>query len=115
MDKIFLRSLFEFHKGFLKKLYAGEESPHHVLSVSSDRSLDVLIRILHLIAIGEIVLRRKDSSILKNSRKLKTLQKFESKKNLLHYLNESRETKLKLLKQLGSVYRYLLYSFFNEM
>lgn len=115
MDKIYLRVLFESQKGFLKKLYAGEESAPRLLMVANDHSLDVLIRILYLIANGEIVLQAKNANIIKKSRKLKTLMRFESKKYMLNLLNESRENKLKSLKQLSSVYPILLYSFFNEM
>jgi len=114
MDKLYLRELFESQKGFLKKLQSGEPA-QRTLSVANDHSLNVLIRALHLIAIGEVVLRASDSSVMNTSRKVKHLRLLESKNYMLKLLNESRENKLKVLKQLSSLYPVLLYSFFNEM
>jgi hypothetical protein len=114
MDKVYLRSLFLMHKGFLKKLYKSEEPPKRLLLVGNDNSLNVLIRILHLIAIGEISLRSSDSSILKKSLRLKKLTKFESKVYFWKLLNASREDKIKTLNQFSSVFPVLLNSFFNE-
>lgn len=114
MDKLYLRQLFESQKGFLQKLQSGEPA-QRTLSVANDHSLNVLIRALHLIAIGEIVLRSNDSYVMKTSRKVKHLRLFESKTYLIKLLNDSRENKLKVLRQLSSLYPILLYSFFNEM
>jgi hypothetical protein len=69
MDKVYLRSLFLREKGFLKKLYLGEEGTS-VLILANDKSLDVLIRVLHLLASGEIPMRKQDEIVLRNAKKL---------------------------------------------
>lgn len=114
MDKVYLRSLFESQKGFLKRLQSGEET-RHLLHVANDHSLNVLFRILHLIASGEISLPAKSSQTIKKSLRVKKLLSFESKKFLQTALNSSRENKLKLLTQFNKIYPDLLYSFFNEI
>jgi hypothetical protein len=114
MDKVYLLSEFLSQKGFLKKLYKNEEPASRILSVANDRSLNVLLKILFLIATGEITLRSADSATLKKSLRMKKLLQFESKKFLLNLLNNSRQEKLTVLKQFVSVYTVFLYSFFNE-
>ncbi len=114
MDKVYLLSLFQTQKGFLKKLYEGEQT-QKVLNLANDHSLDVVIRILHLIATGEIVLSQKHAHLLKKSLRLSKLNKFESQKYFLTLLNNSREQKVLTLKQFTKVYPFLLYSFFNEL
>ena len=114
MDKVYLLSLFQSQKGFLKKLYEGDQ-PQKVLNLANDHSLDVLIRILHLIASGEIVLSNQHSHTLKKSLRLGKLNRFESQKYFLNLLHNSREQKVSILKQFTKIYRVLLYSFFNEI
>jgi intein-encoded DNA endonuclease-like protein len=113
MDKVYLLSLFQTQKPFLKRLYKAEENVNQTLLVANDHSLNVLVRILHLIANGEIVLRKSDSDLIKKSLRMKKLLQFESKKYFLQVLNGSRDDKLKLLRQFSSLYPTLLYSFFN--
>lgn len=115
MDKVYLLSLFQTQKGFLKKLYVSQENSNRVISVASDPSLNVLIRILHLVANGQIVLRAIDSKLIKSSKRTKKLNMFESKTYLLKMLNQSREQKVSVLKQFSSLYPILLHSFFNEI
>lgn len=114
MDKVYLLSLFQSQKGFLNKLYQNDQ-PQKVLSLANDHALDVLIRILHLIASGEIVLSNKHLQLLKKSLRLGKLNKFESKKYFWDLLNNSREQKMLVLKQFTKIYPVLLYSFFNEI
>ena len=114
MDKVYLRSLFESQKGFLKKLQSGEQT-RRALFVANDYSLNVVIRILHLIAIGEISLPSKSSQTIKKSLRVKKLLSFESKKFFQSVLNSPRENKLKLLNQFIKLYPDLLYTFFNEV
>ena len=114
MDKVYLLSLFQSQKGFLKNLCEGEQ-PQKVLTVANDHALDVLIRILHLIAIGEIVLSNKHSADLKKSLRLNRLNKFQSQKYFLNILNNSREQKVLVLRQFTKIYPIFLYSFFNQI
>ncbi len=65
MDKVYLHSLFQSQKGFLKKLQSAEDT-RRVLFVANDHSLNVVIRILHLIAQGEITLPSKSLKTIKN-------------------------------------------------
>ena len=89
MDKVYLLSLFQSQKGFLKKLYEGDQTPR-ILAVANDHSLNVLIRILHLIANGEIVLSKEHASVIKKSLRLNKLRKFESQKYFIKYEKEIR-------------------------
>ncbi len=114
MDKVYLLSLFQSQKGFLKKLYEGEQPPR-LINIANDHALDVLIRILHLIANGEIVLSKEHSTAIKKSLKLNKLRKFESQKYFISLLNNSREQKVTILKQFSKIYPILLYSFFNQI
>jgi hypothetical protein len=114
MDKVYLLSLFQSQKGFLKKLYEGDQTPR-ILAVANDHSLNVLIRILHLIANGEIVLSKEHASVIKKSLRLNKLRKFESQKYFITLLNNSREQKVLVLKQFSKIYSALLYSFFNQI
>ena len=113
MDKVYLRSLFLSKKEFLKKLYNGDKS---VLNYGSDKALDTVIRILHLLSNGDIPMRKEDETIIKTSKKFNALNKFGSKIYFRELLNKStRESKLKSLKQFLKLYPILLYSFFNEI
>jgi hypothetical protein len=76
MDKVYLRSLFVQEKDFLKKLYDGQGN---ALTFASDKSLNTLIKILHLIAEGHIPMRKQDEAEIKTAKKFNSLNKFASK------------------------------------
>lgn len=114
MDKLYLRHMFEVHKDTLRKLYDGKNT-QNVLMAANDSCLDVLIKILHLIASGKISLRRKDHEQIKKSRRENKLLAFESSSFFLEQLNGSRENKLKALKQFSKVYPFILHLFFNRV
>lgn len=114
MDKVYLRSLFVNEKDFLKKLYNGQGWA--ALTFASDKSLNTLIKILHLLADGHIPMRKTDETELKNAKKFYALNKFSSKEYFRDILKKaSREAKLKQLKQFLKLYPILLHSFFNEI
>ena len=57
MDKPYLRHLIEENRELLKNLYSGSPKViQNELSRASDQSLDLLIRILYLVALGDICL-----------------------------------------------------------
>jgi hypothetical protein len=113
MDKVYLKSLFLREKEFLRNLYSSEDNAKFI-KYGNDKSLNVLIQILHLIASGEIHLRKTDSSALSSAKKLHSLHKFSSKKYFSSLLNSDREQKVTELKIFLRVYPILLYSFFNQ-
>lgn len=113
MDKLYLRHLFELNKDTLKKLYLGKNT-QKTLMAANDNCLDALIKILHLIASGKINLRRKDHEQIKKSRRENKLLAFEKSSYFLAQLHDSRENKLKTLKQFVKVYPFILYLFFNR-
>lgn len=114
MDKVYLRSLFLSEKDFLSKLHKAEGG--NTLTFASDKSLDTVIRILHLIANGHISLRKEDETVLRNAKKLNALNKFASKSFFHAILRKgTREEKLKDLKQFNKLYPILLHSFFKEV
>ena len=78
MDKVYLRHLFEENKTFLKHLSIGENA-NKILNNASDGSLDVILRILFLIATGEITLHESHEDTIKKSKRLRKLSAFESR------------------------------------
>lgn len=112
MDKVYLRSIFLREKTFLKDLYLNVDVSK-TLTTANDRSLDVLLKILHLIATGEISIKKNQSM---SNVVTKKLIAFESKKHFLTILNSnSREQKLKALKIFQRFFSTILYTFFNEI
>jgi hypothetical protein len=115
MDKPYLRHLFESNSDLLKTLFSGSpKNIQSVLSSSDDSSLDVIIRIFHLIAIGEISLTEEAAEGIRKAKRLQKLFAFESKAYFLNILKSSRKDKIDLLKQFTKVYSHLLYTFFHH-
>jgi hypothetical protein len=115
MDKPYLRHLFEENRTLLKTLYDGvPRIVHTELSKASDQSLNLLIRILYLISVGEISLTEEAAETIKKAKKLKRLFAFESKIYFHKILRSSRKEKLDVLRQFTKIYSSLLYTFFNH-
>lgn len=119
MDIPYLRSLMINHKGFLKNLYTGNSSINFkAIDNASDRQLNIVIRILHLIANGVIPIKAAQFKIVKTSKRFKLLRaKFESSRSFNQLLNTNvtdKVTRVKLLKQFASLYPHLFYTLFNE-
>lgn len=113
MDKVYLRHLFEENRHFLKQLSVGDNSKK-TLENAPDNSLDVVIRILYLIANGEITLHENHQETITKSKRLRKLSAFESRPYFLQLLQSPRSEKLILLKQFLKLYPYLLHSFFQR-
>ena len=119
MDIPYLRSLMINHKGFLKNLYTGNSLINFkAIDNASDRQLNIVIRILHLIANGVIPMKAAQFKIVKTSKRFKLLRaKFESSRSFNQILNTNvtdKVTRVKLLKQFASLYPHLFYTLFNE-
>jgi hypothetical protein len=112
MDKPYLRHLFEENRDLLKKLYLGTHAQKTLLA-ASDNSLDVVLRILFLIANGEIELYEGHSDAIKKSKRQNKLVAFQSRPYFLMLLRSPRLNKLQALKQFIKIYPFLLHSFFN--
>jgi hypothetical protein len=113
MDKIYLRTVFEEQKEFLKRLYTKDNS-FQALGNAEDESLNTLIKILHLLYLGEIHLSKADETILIKSKRSKKLQFFKLKSNFIKLLHGPRQNKIAALRQFVSLYPVLLHGFFND-
>ena len=117
MDIPYLRGEFLQVKGFLKDLYSNNPRSNTTrISFANTKSLNTLIKILHLVCNGNITIRKADHEALVKSRRLKTLRNsFESKKDFVNLLNSNSEQKIKILKLFVALYKNLLYTMFNEV
>jgi hypothetical protein len=113
MDKVYLRHRFENSKPFLKELYE-QKNLAQVFSKASDDNLNTLIKILHLVAIKEVKLHKDHAESIVKSKRLSKLKLFSSKLYFLRLLGETRTQKLLVLKQFLSLYRIILFGFFND-
>lgn len=117
MDVSYLKSEFLNVKSFLYELYIGNPRSNSTkISQATDQKLNVVIKILHLICIGEIHLRRDDYNALKKSKRLNFLKSnFNTKINYVRLLNGPREQKVNVLRKLSALYKPLLFTMFNLM
>ena len=107
------------HKSFLKNLYTGNNLLNFkTIENANDRQLNIVIRILHLIANGVIPMKAAQFKIVKSSKRIKLLRaKFESSRAFNEILNTNvtdKVTRVKMLKQFASLYPHLFYTLFNE-
>ena len=119
LDIPYLRSLLISHKVFLKTLYTGNSQINFkTFDNASERQLNIILRILHLIANGVITMKSAHFKIVKTSKRFKLLtDKFQSSASFYKILNSNvtdRPTRVKLLKQFASLYPQLFYTLFNE-
>ena len=71
MDIPYLRSLMLNHKVFIKNLYTGNNLMNlKTIDNANDRQLNMVVRILHLIANGVIPMKAAQFSIVKTSKNL---------------------------------------------
>ena len=115
MDIVYLKSEFLNVKGFLYELYTGNaKSNANKILNAEEKKLDVLIKAIHLICNGKIYLRKQDFAVLKKSKRLNFMKfHFERKASFVNLLENSREEKIKILRQFSALYPTILYSFFN--
>lgn len=117
VDKVFMLQLFLKEKKFLNDLYRGSSVMNQrILNFAQESSLNVLLRLLFLIANGIISIPRDKVETLKKSRKLKYfVSDFDNKPNFNILLHSNRENKLKVLRKYANVFDSLLYTMFNDI
>lgn len=117
MDTAYLRNEFLTVKGFLKEL--STLNPRRNASKiyhATEKELDILIKILHLVCIGKISLRKSDFEAIKQSKRLHLLKShFETKSSLITALKKDKSEKVTLLKKFCALYSNLLYTMFNQI
>ena len=116
MNKETFKTYLVRDKGFLKELYESDNSSRtiRILNFTNDSKLNTLIKLLHFISNGEIRIKKVNFEIIQNQKKLHLIKKaVEKKAALKRLLSSGRETKIKFLKKLSSVYSALLHSLFN--
>ena len=114
MDRAYLRHQFLHHKAFLHKLY-HQRDVFKLLNHASDEELNLLLKLLHLVALGVIPLNTKlHQEILRRSKRQTKLMEFESKPFFRTALSSDRDSKLKLIKQFSKLYLVLCHSLFND-
>lgn len=117
MDVSYLKSEFLNVKSFLYELYSNNPRSNIAqISHATDEKLNVLIKILHLICIGEIHLRKVDYGLLKKSKRLQFLKThFNTKVSYVRLLKAPREQKVTVLRKLSAQFKPLLFTMFNLM
>jgi len=103
-------------KLFLKEIYLSPSVPNtrRLLNFGSDQKLNTLIKVLHLVAVGEIKLKREHSNEI-TTKSVRALHKhFETKVGLKRLINMERAEKLKLLSSIAPCLTYFLFPLFNE-
>lgn len=115
MDVAYLKSEFLNVKSFLYQLYEGNprQNASKILQ-ATDEKLNVIIKILYLICVGEIPLRKVDHEIIKKSRRLNFFkQHFNSKISYVRLLDSPREQKITILRKFSGLYKNLFFTMFN--
>lgn len=117
MNRDQIKSLLIRDKDFLKSLYESNSVARakNVLSFASDQKLNTLIRFLHLLASGEIKIKKEHFDALKKRHLNAVNKNLESKKMLRTLLNGEREVKLQVLTKFCAVFRELLFTLFNQI
>lgn len=114
--KLRLREGMIKEKLFLKNLYLGNPlSNKTTLSFSTEFQLNVLIRILYNIVVGNIPLKKIHYERLIKSKKRRVLHERLSKfVRLKELIKSDREVKIKFLNNFLSLFSSLLFLVFNE-
>jgi hypothetical protein len=112
MDRAYLRHTFLHHKAFLHQLYQ-QKNVLKLLNHASDEELNLLLKLLHLVAVGVLPLSSQHQEIMHRSKREKKLMEFESKTTLRSALAAERDSKLKLIKQFAKLYAVFCHNLFN--
>jgi len=105
-DKEFLRSLYESN---------GQSRAKNLLTFASDQKLNTLIRLLHLLATGEIKIKKEHFDALQKRQLNVVKRHLESNKSSQKLLNGERQDKLKVLTKFSAVFHELLFTLFNQI
>ena len=113
MDRAYLRHQFLQHKSFLKKLYKQEEVVK-TLNHATDEEINLLLKLLHLVALGAVPMHKDHQEIIGKSKRQSKLLEFDSTGVLRKALKSPRDEKLKLVKQFLKLFAILFHQLFNE-
>ena len=110
-----LRKLMQKNRVFLHLLYSDtKKNTTHRLNLCTNVQAKLVLHILHDIINGVIPLKAGDAKALKKTKRIKILQRIESKDNLRDYLGFAREDKVSFLKQFTALYPLFFRSIFEE-
>lgn len=115
MDTVYLRSLMLENKDFLAKLFKGKprQNCREVLS-ASEKKLNLLIKILHLVCNGHIRIAKEHFNIILKSKRMGLLKsKFEKKASFLSTLGSTVAEKQQVLRQFCALYPLILHFVFT--
>lgn len=114
MDKTYLRHLLVKNKDFLKKLYE-QQNCSKTIYLASDEALNVLVKVLHLISLGEIeLINEKDKNDILQSKKKTYFLSLQNRQKLHSVLKSPRAEKIKFLRHFSKMYHILLKGLFES-
>jgi len=116
VDKVYFREILIRDKAFLYQLYKGNRLQNrNKISGASDIQLNTLCQILHLIMNNVIRVHFKNGEKIKSARRLPFLKNnFKPQHKFAEIYEGPQENKVKILRQLSSVYCFLLQPLFEE-
>ena len=116
VDKVYFREILIRDKDFLYNLYKGNKLQNrNKISGASDIHLNTLCQILHLMMNNVIPVDYENGVKIKNSRRLPFLKNnFKSQQKFAEIYEGPHENKVKVLRQLSSVYCFLLQPLFEQ-
>lgn len=94
MDKVYLKAQLLKHKSVLKTLKAGHNL-HKSINSMNDEELNLVLKILHLIGDGMIIIPEKYKQRVQSSKKIKKLTEIGSRLHFRNLMKQTRAIKLK--------------------
>jgi hypothetical protein len=101
-----LRNQLLTEKHFFENLYTAHTplQVRHVLNISSEKQLKLLVKVIHLVSAGEIPLKQKDFDKIKKSKKLNFVNNhFERERDYKKLLGYSRKELISILYKIQGV------------
>ena len=116
VDKVYFREILIRDKRFLYDLYKGNKLQNrNKISCASDSHLNTLCQILHFIMNNVIRVDYKNGEKIKDAKRLPFLKNnFKSHQKFVDIYEGPQENKVKILRQLSSVYCFLLQPLFEQ-
>jgi len=96
MDKVYLRLHLLKHKNVLKRLKAGRDL-HKTVNGLSDEELNLLLKILHLVGDGVIIVPERHKNVVQSSKKVTKLVEIGSRLHFRNLMKQNRAEKLKIV------------------
>jgi len=116
VDKVYFRQVLIRDKDFLYQLYKGNKLQNrNKISGASNLHLNTLCQILHLIVNNVIKVDHESGEKIKSAKRLPFLKhNFKSHHKFTEIYDSPQENKVKILRQLSSVYCFLLEPLFER-